>query len=111
MVGERIPSLIMQTIDELRARGILVTSRAGEWCVNFQHGAPATAYVTDDLQDAFAHGLAMAASAPVAPEAPVRHRRKWRRPMTAKAMRRAFFKKHNQRLRVRSLREQRTEGG
>ena len=48
MTGERIPSLIMQLVDELRAQGISITNRPGEWCVNFRDGNAATAYVTDD---------------------------------------------------------------
>jgi hypothetical protein len=99
MTGDRIPSLIMQIIDELRAHGILITSRPGEWCVNFQGGTEATAYVTDDLQDAFEHGRAMAATAAVPSTTPVQHRRKRRRPISAKAARRAFIRKHNRRMR------------
>jgi hypothetical protein len=60
MTGDRIPSLIMQIVDELRAQGILITNRAGEWCVDFQIGAAATAYITDNRQDAFEHGRVMA---------------------------------------------------
>ena len=108
MAGERIPSLIMQIIDELRDRGIVIKSRPGEWRINFRNGTEATAYVTDDLQDAFAHGRAMAAeAAAVAPErkAPVCPvRRQWRRPKTAKAARRAFIRKHNRKMRRLSLR-------
>ena len=105
MTGDRIPSLMTQIVDELRAQGILITSRAGEWCVNYRGGSEATAYVTDDLRDAFEHGRAMAATAPqaAAPAPAVRHRRKWRRPMSAKAARRAFIKKHNRRMRARSV--------
>ena len=33
MAGEQISSLIMQIIDELRARGVLITNRGGDWCV------------------------------------------------------------------------------
>lgn len=116
MTGERIPSLILQIIDELRAQGILITSRGGEWCVNFRKGAEATAYVTDDLQDAFAHGRIMALACPgldpgaaVPPETLIPHRRKWRQAMTATAARRAFMRKHNRRTRTRALREQREE--
>ena len=111
MAGERISSLIMQIVDELRAQGILVTSRPGEWRVNFAGAGEATAYVTDDLADAFEHGRAMAlVGSPAPAEPPVSPRRQWRRPMTAKAARRALIKKHNRRLRVRALREQRSEG-
>jgi hypothetical protein len=111
MEGDRISSLIMQTMDELRAQGILITSRAGEWCVNFRDGTEATAYVTDDLEDAFEHGRAMALTPAVAPEtSAVQHRRKWRPPKSAKAARRAFIREHNRRTRARALREQRAEG-
>lgn len=107
MAGEQIPSLIMQTVDELRAQGILITSRAGEWCVNYRGGAEATAYLTDDLEDAFEHGRIMALTATAAPEKSAGHhqRRKRRRPKSAKAARRAFIRDHNRRLRARALRE------
>ena len=110
MAGEQIPSLIMQIVDELRAHGILITSRAGEWCVNFRGGDEATAYITDDLQDALEHGRAMALAAAVPPAASVPHRRNWHRPKSARAARRAFIRKHNRRMRARMLREQRSEG-
>jgi hypothetical protein len=111
MTGERIPSLIMQIMDELRAHGVLITNRGGEWCVNFRGGTETTAYVTDDLQDAFEHGRAMVLRAAVPPETPaVQHPCKRRRRMSAKAARRAFIRKHNRRMRGRALREQRTEG-
>ena len=114
MTGEQIPSLIMQIIDELRARGIVIVSRPGEWCVNFRNGTDATAYVTDDLQDAFERGRAMAAAASTAvpeTETPVHYvRRTWRRPKTAKAARRAFTRKHNRRMRGRLMRQQSEDG-
>lgn len=95
MAGDRIPSLIMQIVDELRVQGILITSRAGEWCVNFRGGGEATAYITDDLQDAFDHGRAMAMSAATEAATPNKPAldagRKWRRPISAKAMRRRFI--------------------
>jgi hypothetical protein len=69
MVGDRIPFLIMQIIDELRARGVLITNRGGEWCVNVKGGTEATGYFTDDLQDAFEHGRAIAAERPTVPSA------------------------------------------
>jgi hypothetical protein len=113
MTGDRIPSLIMQIIDELRVRGIMITSRAGEWCVNFRNGAAATAYVTDDLQDAFARGRATAAEAAEPPERepPARRlrRRRWR-PRTAKAARRAFIRKHNRKMRRQPLRHSLSTG-
>lgn len=104
MTGDRIPSLIM--MDELRAQGISITRRRGEWCVNFRNGTEATGYITDDLLDAFEHGRAMALTAAAAPSetTAVQHRRKWRRPISAKAARRAIIKKHNYRRRTRVLR-------
>jgi hypothetical protein len=110
MTGERIPFLIMQIIDELRAQGISTTSRAGEWCVNYRDGTEATAYITDNLQDAFEHGRAMAvsaATAAVTDTPPLKTRRKWRRPISAKAMRRRFIKQHNMRQHGRALRKKR----
>jgi len=113
VAGEAIPSLILQIIDALRAHGIVITSRAGEWRVNYRDGAESTAYITDDLQDAFAHGRAMAVdAAAISPETgqPIRRRRRRRwPPKTAKAARRAFIRKHNRRRRSRALREQSTE--
>jgi hypothetical protein len=50
MTGDRIPSLIMQIVDELRAHGIVITRRADEWRVNFRGDTDATAYVTDDCK-------------------------------------------------------------
>ena len=111
MSGDQIPSLIMQIMDELRAHGILITNRAGEWRVNFRRGTDATAYVTDDLLDAFEHGRAMALAGQPASVEPAERRRKGRRPMNAKTQRRRMIKAHNYRLRGRALREQRGETG
>jgi hypothetical protein len=102
MTGDRIPSLIMQIIDELHAQGIMITSR-------FRGGTAATAYVTDDLHGAFEHGRAMALTAAVSSETSVQHRRKWHRPMNAKTARRAFIRKHNRRMRARALPKKRDE--
>jgi hypothetical protein len=110
MAGDRIPSLIMQIVDELRARGVLITNRGGDWCVNVKGGTDATGYFTDDLQDAFEHGRAMAAEPPSASrlseEQPAR--RKWRRSISAKASRRRRILAHNHRMHARALR---TQGG
>jgi hypothetical protein len=112
MAGERIPSLILQIMDELRARGVLITNRGGEWCVNVRGGTQATEYLTDDLRDAFEHGRAMAAARPAAPtpeKPPEIIRRKWRRPMSVKAQRRRMIKAHNYRLRARAVKKQRED--
>jgi len=99
----------MQIMDELRAHGILITWAAGEWRVNFRGGSDATAYVTDDLQDAFDHGRAMVIAGQPAMAEPVKHGYSWRRPRTAKASRRAFIRAHNRRRRSRAMRTQREE--
>ena len=107
MTGDAIPSLIMQIVDELRAHGFLITNRAGEWRGNVRGGTDAAAYVTDDLQDDVVEsGEAMA---PTTAEPIRRRRRKWRRPKSAKAARRAFIRAHNRRRRARSLTERRKE--
>ena len=46
----------------LRERGISVNKRDGEYRVNFLGGEEATAYYTDDIEDAIRTGLAMATS-------------------------------------------------
>jgi hypothetical protein len=110
MVGDQIPSLILQAFDELRARGVVITSLSGEWCVNYRDGNKATEYLTDDLQDALEHGRAMAAACRAPPPEPEKRppaRRKWRRPGSAKAQRRRMIRAHNRRMRGRMLKRQR----
>ena len=112
MTGDQIPTLIIQIIDELRARGVLITNRGGDWCVNLRRGTQATEYLTDDLQDAFEHARALAASQTAAPapeKPPEIIRRKWRRPMSAGAQRRRIIKAHNSRLRARVIKKQRED--
>jgi hypothetical protein len=112
MTGEQIPSLITPIIDELRARGVLITNRGGDWCVNLRGGSQATEYLTDDLQEAFEHGRAMAPSrlaAPAPEKPPEIIRRKWRKRMSTKAQRRRMIKAHNYRLRARAIKKQREE--
>jgi hypothetical protein len=57
--------------DELRALGLLLRQSPGEYRVNFPHGTAATAYVTDDLQDALKRGREMAENPLPAPDAPL----------------------------------------
>jgi hypothetical protein len=79
--------------------------------VNVRGGSQATEYLTDDLQDAFDHGRALAAArieAPV-PSTPPAIRRQWRRPMNAGAQRRRMIKAHNYRMRARAVKKQREE--
>jgi hypothetical protein len=96
---------------QLAALGLTITVRPGEYCVNFRGGGNATAYLTDDLDDALNHGRAVAAALPEAASAPREggRRRKWRRPKSAKAARRAFIRAHNRRMRGRALRQSREE--
>jgi hypothetical protein len=112
MASDRIPSLIIQIIDELRARGVLIANRGGGWCVNVRGGTQATEYLTDDLQDAFEHGRAMAsrlAASPPEKSPEIRRRKKWRRPVSAKAQRRRTIKAHNYRIRARAIKKQRED--
>jgi hypothetical protein len=77
-----------------------------------QGATQAMEYVTDDLQEAFDHGRALAADqmtspAPVQPPAT---RRRWRKPMSARAQRRRMIRAHNHRMRARMLKKQSKEG-
>lgn len=96
---------------QLAALGLKIAVRPGEYCVNFRGGGDATAYLTDDLDDALDHGRAVAAALPEASSAPGEggRGRKWRRPKSAKAARRAFIRAHNRRMRGRALRPQRDD--
>ena len=111
MTGDdRIPFLIMQIIDELRAHGVLITHRGGEWRVNFRDGKGATAYVTDDLQDAFDRGRTMVLAGPVASGEAAGHLQKWRWSRSAKAQRRRMIRQHNRRMRARAVRNAQEDG-
>ncbi len=112
MAGEHIPSVIMQIMDELRARGVLITNRGGDWCVRAKGESEETAYLTDDLEDAFEHGRALAVSRADAPvlEKPSAIIRKWRRPVNAKAQRRRWFHAHNHRRWGQAIKKRREEG-
>jgi hypothetical protein len=74
--------------------------------VNLRGGTRAAEYLTDDLQEAFEHGRALAASrdAATAPEnRPEIIHRKWRKPTSARAQRRRMIKAHNHRMCARML--------
>jgi hypothetical protein len=89
-----------------------LVDRSADWCVNVRGGTQATEYLTDDLQDAFEHGRAMAAARPAAPapeKPPEIIRRKWRRPMSAGAQRRRMIKADNHCLRARAIKKQRED--
>ena len=68
-MGDKTPSIFATVVEELVAFGIALRSRPGEYVVNFRGGSEATAYVTDDLDDAFTRGQAMAAERIPAPAA------------------------------------------
>lgn len=90
---------------QLAALGLTIAVRPGEYSVNFRGGSDATAYLTDDLDDALDHGRAVAAALTEAtsPSSAGGRRRSWRRPMSAKAARRAFIRTHNRRMRGRAI--------
>lgn len=94
---------------ELRAIGITLESRPGEYRVNFRNGKEDTACYTEGLQEALAAGRAMAATAvsdqtgQTVPAATRKWRRRPRR-MTSKAQRRRMIRKHNRRMRARAIR-------
>jgi hypothetical protein len=107
MTGKALPSPI---INQLRTQAILITVRAHGSRDASRGGAETIACVSGDLDNALEDGRSTSAPR-TAPQAPSRRcRRKRRRPMTARAVRRAFIRKHNRRVRGRALWEQRREG-
>jgi hypothetical protein len=104
-----LPLTFAAVAAELRALGITLESRPGEYRVNFHNGKEDTACYTDDLQKALAIGQAMAAMAPSAqtgqktPHAAGKMRRPRRR-MTPKKYRRRMIRQHNRRMRARAIR-------
>ena len=109
MLGTQPPSLFESVAAELRALGLTITTRPGEYCVNFRDGREGTGYFTDELQDALEHGRAMAAENPSTSPEPEKSsliRRKWRRPMSAKTQRRRMIRAHNRRAWARAQQKQ-----
>lgn len=51
---------IKEAIAKMRDHGMVIRSEDGEYRVNFKHGFEATAYYTNDLEDAVATGVDMA---------------------------------------------------
>jgi hypothetical protein len=85
---------------ELAALGLTIAVRPGEYVVNFRGGGDATAYFTDDLDEALDHGRALAAALAEAtsqPKGPKNKRRRARRPMNATAQRRRWVRRKNRR--------------
>ena len=110
MTGDEPPPLSRFELAarELRALGVTLAALPGEYRVNFSGGGDATAYLTDDLDDAIEHGRAVARAAEAKPPPPAR---KWqKKKMTPKAIRRRMIRAHNRRMRARAIRQQR-EGG
>jgi hypothetical protein len=94
---------------ELRALGMTIAARPGEYIVNYRDGKDETARYTDDLDEALELGRELAAAAPAAAQAhtltPPRRRRRPLK-MTPKAVRRRFIRRHNQRMRARAMKGQ-----
>jgi hypothetical protein len=98
-------------VAELRKAGISLTIQPGTYAVNFiAVSTPATAYFSEDLDDAIEHGREMAASAlpgfiKRSSSAEGAKPRRLRRPlkMTPKAIRRRMIRAHNRRMRARAI--------
>ena len=92
---------------EMRALGIVLTRRPGEYRFNYRNGGDDAARLAEDLEQAVELGRTLAVDRP----APAVRRERRRRPlrMTPKAIRRRMIKRHNRRLRARMLRQQREE--
>jgi hypothetical protein len=98
---------------ELRAAGISLRIYPDGFAVYFRAGGtpPATAYFTEDFDDAIEHGRAMAASARAGSDqraegsAVTSHGRKRPRRVSRPRSRRRFVARHNRRLRARALRD------
>jgi hypothetical protein len=90
---------------ELRALGVTIAARPGEYVVNFRDGKDGTARYTDDLDEALELGRTLTAAVPAADRAHTSTSRRRRRPlkMTPKAVRRRFIKRHNRRRRGRTI--------
>jgi hypothetical protein len=104
------PLTFVTVAAELRALGITLESRPGEYRVNFHSGSESTACYTDDLEGALAAGRELAATTPVdkadqkTPNATGKRRRPPRR-MTPKAQRRRMIRQHNRRMRALTIQE------
>ena len=94
---------------ELRALGVTVAARPGEYAVNYRNDTDETALYTDDLDDALELGRTFAAALPATDQPPhtasTPRRRRGRRKMTPKAQRRRMIRKHNRRLHARAIRQ------
>jgi hypothetical protein len=89
------PTLFANVVAELAAQGVQLSARPGEYVVNVRDGTPATAYITDDLNDAIEHGRAWARSlARANPEPPLG-------PTGPRSQRRAMMYRHNKKLAAR----------
>jgi hypothetical protein len=76
---------LAQATEALRARGVRLTLRAGDYRLNYAVGGMAKSeYVTDDLHDALTVGYAMAENRPTPPKA-VRRRRRTQKPYVVRA--------------------------
>lgn len=86
-----------KAFEELRALGLVLQQAPGHYRVNFRNGAPATEYVTDDIEDALARGRLMALLPPPAVLPPLG-------PTGPRLSRRAFMYRHNRKIAARRKR-------
>lgn len=92
----------------LKALGLILSMRPGEYCIRRRGGTDA-GYVTDDLDDALAYGRAAGSELRSAEPQPVKGQRTGPQgPMNAKAMRRRFIRRHNRRQQRRTLKRRET---
>lgn len=84
-------------VEELHDIGVTLTMLPGEYKVNYRNGAPSTAYYSDDLAEALAHGRNMAHNLPVVAPLPLG-------PM-ARRSRRGKMYKHNAKVAAKRRRE------
>jgi hypothetical protein len=90
------PILFANVVAELAAQGVQLSARPGRVCGECpRRHTPATAYITDDLEDAIEHGRAWAqAEAPAIREPPLG-------PTGPRSQRRAMMYRHNKKLAAR----------
>jgi hypothetical protein len=103
---EEHPYLTVEQVKkELRPLGLTLQVLPGEYRVNFRGGAEATAYYTDDLDDARRTGVAMADHKP--PELPPIG------PCGRRRTRKGMMYRHNQKIaaRRRAMIQQKPQGG
>ena len=82
--------------EELRACGMQIISKPGEYRVNYRGGKEATAYYTDDLADALSTGKIMAETPPAPPLPPLG-------PVGRRNTKRGLIMRHNRKIAARRI--------